>query len=206
MESNIIAGFIVLRKPQYVEVYPGGQNLPSFNGMCYNGIDRFMWGDIESYFINKRLPQTTPLNKHYDALRNSGYDGSHFMVVEDYDVARSFNEASSEILGKNEIVAVSSPYLNSIKKGKKSEVPIKWMGYDIVLLGGWSLVRHGVFENKLERLIKKGTDINSFGLFNTTDYLDDFVNEYNHLAALDKVDPVIEGLRLDYVRVGKLSF
>ncbi len=203
--SDIISGYIIVRKSQYEEAFPGGPALEPFNGVHYNGVDRSIWADIEAFFMKEQTPQDMRLSKNYQAIKGSGYDASFFKIEKSINTVRALAQINAEIYQTNEILAVSSRYLNQIKHEKKAEGPITWLGYDIILLGGWSLVRHGIFENRLDSLIEKSSSLNPFGLFDNTDFLDHFLSEYHHLATIDKVDPLPPELILDYVRVGTIS-
>lgn len=196
----MIAGYAIVRNPLFEESYPGGGLMSPFLNLYYHGIKRSMWEDVEDYLSTSSLLDKKILEA-YEAIKNDDRDGTFIKTVKDLKFAKQLINLDSEIARKNEIIAMSSSYLNQIKKVEDKN-PVIWLGYDIVLLGGWSLLRHGVFENKLFSLLEKSTNINKYGLFDNLNYLDGFLTEYKRLSALDKVDPIIENLRVDFIRVG----
>lgn len=195
----MITGFIIVRNFLFEENY-SGSILNPIDHIYYQGLNRSMWMDIEDYFSANSLSHIEVQKKY-----NLNDNGNFIKVIRELQFADLLINLNNEIRKKNEIIVISSPYLNKIEKETKIEKPITWLGYDIVLLGGWSLLRHGIFENKMFSLMEKSTTINKFGLFNNLDYTDKFIQEYNHLSSFDLVDPLIDELPLDFVRIGKIK-
>ncbi|MDJ1505188.1 hypothetical protein [Xanthocytophaga agilis] len=200
-----ITGYLMVRKPSYnyAEGYMSGYHLPPINQIYYYGIDRLYWFDIEVYFHKNLLNKF--LDQKYREIENSVNDGTFIGILKKITEANLFINLNEDIKLKNEIIAISSPTLNSIKG--ECQIPssqIEWLGYDILQLGGWSLIRHALFENRQYSMLEKNP-LNSYGLFDNIKSIDKFLEAYDKLALLDKVDPIVEGSIVDPVRIARLK-
>ena len=200
----LIAGYAMVRKPEFEEKNEG-VSLKAINGIYYCGLYRSIWFDIKELFRKGKLP--IELKQKYNRLSQSGNDYSFLELTKTLQEAQDFIDVNNEIKFKNEIIAISSPYLTETKKGFKPPEEIEWLGYDFVQLGGWSLIRHAIFENGLLDLIKE-KPINNFGLFDDFNNVDLFLNRYNEYAKLDLVDPILEDKRIAFekIRIGRPKF
>lgn len=203
----MITGYIITRKPKYdfSEVIIGRDLLPLVENRYYHGIDRLNWIDVETRFNQSKI--TGDLLEIYNDLEVSGRDFTGIKVLKKYDEAVALLSLDREMELMNEILVISSEKLNQLKGPATSpQEPVTWLGYDIVLLGGWSLIRHAIFENRQMSLLGM-IELNSFGLLDDVKQIDDFLGEYYRLADLDKVDQLLEkgSYGIDYIRVGSFN-
>ncbi|NML37459.1 hypothetical protein HHL17_09670 [Chitinophaga sp. G-6-1-13] len=202
----MITGYVIARKPMYdfSDVIIGRNSLLRIEDKYYHGIDRLNWIDVESRFKQSAIPENL-LNVYTD-LEASEQDLTGIKVLKKYDEAVVLMSLDEEMTLKNEILVIASNKLNQIKgHGIATVQTITWLGYDIVLLGGWSLIRHAIFENRQMSLLKV-IALNSFGLLDNEEQADDFLKQYNKLADLDSVDPLLDNSSygVDCIRVGVL--
>ncbi|WP_223151781.1 hypothetical protein [Chitinophaga qingshengii] len=201
----MITGYVIVRKPAHIFDDVVGKSLsPSIEGIYYHGIDRSNWRDVESRFYQSKIPES--LLKTYADLDVSELDFTGIKVVKAYHDAVAFLSIDKEMALTNELVVVASDRLNQIKgPGIATPQHITWLGYDIVLLRGWSLIRHAIFENR-EMSLLETIKLNSFGLLDHVENVDDFLETYDKLGDLDRVDPLPENgvYGIDYLRVGRI--
>jgi hypothetical protein len=199
----MIVGYIIVRKPQHNEI-THGRSLEPISNIYYHGMDRLMWYDLESNLLEGKFPDDLKL-KH-EQLVASENDLTFTKVLKSFEDSKRFLSTSRNLIERNEIIAINSNALIKIKGGMS--VPgdlIEWLGYDVVLLGGWSLIKHGVFENRQLSLVD-AKRLNKYGLFDDVDGIDKFLAEYERLALRDKVDPLLsKNIILDFVNVGRLK-
>lgn len=199
----MIVGYIIVRKTQHNEVIHG-RLLEPINSINYHGIDRLMWYDLDSYFLEGKF--SDDLKPKYMQLSASDNDLTFTKVLKSFEDSKRFLSVSKDLIRRNEIIAISSNALVKIKGGMSEPIDfIEWLGYDIVLLGGWSLIKHGVFENKQLSLVEKKR-LNGYGLFDDLNDIDKFLAEYERLALMNKVDQLLDrDIILDFVNVGRLK-
>ncbi|KAA5536819.1 hypothetical protein F0919_03880 [Taibaiella lutea] len=197
----MITGYLIVRKVDAVEVHENNFLKPYNNTIYYHGIDRLMWGDIDNYLFKGGTLDNNALNE-YKSIVDSGNDGSFLNLANTLNSAEVLLNHNNAVALNNEIIAIESSFLNVIKPKIQETPPIYWMGYDLVLLGGWSLIRHGIFENNMLSLLNN-TKLNRYGLFDNPDSISGFLDEYNLLSDNNKVDKIIDSLILDTIKVGK---
>lgn len=202
----MITGYVITRKPKhdFSDAIIGRSLLPRIGDRYYHGIDRLNWIDVESLFDRSEIPEN--LLSIYADLKASELDLTGIKVLKKYDEALAFLSLDKEVELMNEVVLIASSKLTQIKgPGIMTQMTVTWLGYDIVLLGGWSLIRHAIFENRQMDLLEV-VKLNSFGLLDSVEHFHDFLRAYNKLADLGKVDPLLENsiYGVDSVRVGIL--
>lgn len=188
----------------FSDVMIGRRLLFPLGDKYYHGIDRLNWIDVENRFNQSLIPES--ILNIYTGLEASEQDLTGIKVLKKYDEAVTLLSLDAETAFKNEVLAIASDKLYQIKgPGIVTQQAITWLGYDIVLLGGWSLIRHAIFENRQMSLLEV-VELNSFGLLDHVGQADVFLKEYNRLADHDKVDPLLENSSygVDCIRVGVL--
>jgi hypothetical protein len=199
-----IAGYIVVRKPYFnnEDLLVGKKLTSNVDGVYYCGIDRLNWVDVDNMYLNNMLKLDQ--KNVYEKLRSSDNDFLGVRILRSISDAHFFGSLDKEQADKNEIIIVSGNSLNTSKGSMLVDsASVNWLGYDLVLLGGWSLIRHAVFENQQYHLLKvKG--INDFGLFDNTN-VEEFIDAYNKLANLNVVDPLFDEypLGVECIRIGR---
>jgi hypothetical protein len=80
-------------------------------------------------------------------IRDENMDFTGIYLCSDYALAAALLNSCNQPEGRNEIVAVHSPVLEQIKGVLACPPPVPFVpaGYDVVAIGGWSLVRDGLF-------------------------------------------------------------
>ncbi|WP_314004464.1 hypothetical protein [Xanthocytophaga flava] len=204
---EIIAGYMMVRKPFYNFMSSYRTNtefvLEPVDSIYYQGFQRMEWYDVDTYFLEKRLPEK--FMAKYEEIIKSEYFNLFVDLARTEEDVFLFMNLDEEIPVKNEVIVLSSPTLNAIYSGVfVSEDLVEWLGYDIWTLGGWSLIRHAIFENR-QLCLLENNPVNEFGLFDTSESMAQFVQEYNALGSSDKVDPLIDGMPVEAIRVGRLT-
>ena len=113
MES--IAGYIIVRKPLYdfLEPLTDSKLLEPVAGIYYNGLDRLNWYDVDTLFFDGIIPEN--LLKLYEKLGSSDNDLTNIKLLKDMDEVNCFVSLDKDMLIKNEIIVISSPFLNKRK-------------------------------------------------------------------------------------------
>ncbi|MDJ1470406.1 hypothetical protein [Xanthocytophaga flava] len=205
LDKYSIAGYLMVRKPthDYDPNYVTSLPLNPVRGIHYHGMQRMEWYDVDTYFLEKRLPEK--FMAKYEEIIQSEYFNLFVDLATTKEDVFLFMNLDEEIPIKNEVIVLSSPTLNAIySEVLVSEDLVEWLGYDIWTLGGWSLIRHAIFENR-QLCLLENNPINEFGLFDTSESMVQFVQEYNALGSSDKVDPLIDGMPVEAIRVGRLT-
>lgn len=196
----LMAAYIIVRKPQFDEYVPGAPARPLGN-ILYQGMNRSMWYDLDTFSIEGKLPDE--LKQPYAKLKDTGNYLTFVRIATSRQEAEQFFTIGGDWTDRNEVIVVQSDALDGtfglapLRAGS-----VEWLGFDLVLLGGWSLISHGIFENRRLSLLAKKS-INGNGLFDDTYGLDAFIEEYMRLGALNEVDP-LTSVTLEVVRVGRL--
>lgn len=175
-----INGYLVVRKPEFNRDALGRGSYtsaaPCIGNTYYSGIDRMDWFDVAEQLYSDGLP--SPIKNHYDTIKKNNDDFSGILVCQDLDIALELLHFSNSFNNENEIIAVFSDKLSTLKGTiALLSAEITWIGYDVVVLGGHSLLHEGVFS--ATDLFPGWPDrVNEFGLFDTHAICDEFVMVY----------------------------
>lgn len=102
------------------------------------------WFTIDEEFYNNALPEA--IARLRARLREENPDLSGIQVCKDLAAARTLLEWSNRQGWDNELVVVRSAKLAELKGTIPfAEERAAWLGYDVVSLGHWSLLRDGLF-------------------------------------------------------------
>lgn len=200
---NSIAGYLIVRRPFFDQIYFEGPLLQPINNIFYNGLYRSEWMDIDNYYYSKLL--SPYLTRSYEELLTSNSDFSFINSTHNLDLINAFINFNDEIKQKNEIIVISAQALDGVKGvALMDENTIEWLGYDFVLWGGWSLIRHGLFENRQITLLDK-KKLNKYGLFDDIENIKLFLDAYIFLSELNLVDPLIDINLVGEIKIGRLK-
>ena len=213
MSSNAeqnISGFLVVRKAG-MDKDPEGRAFygarPSCLGaLCYGGIDRMPWFDLDEEFYAGTLPEgVARLRKSLD-LANDDLTG--IRLCKDWPTARALLEFDERARLVNEIVCVRSGKLAAIKGTVgSSDVPaVRWGGYDLVSLGNWSLLREGLFRSPASF---QGWEkvLNEFGLLSSPESADEYLRLYEAASHAGRVEELPGSLYgFDVIEVGHVEW
>lgn len=186
-ESNVrVSGYLVVRVPEtnFDEQGRGAfpASAPCVEGICYGGIDRMPWFDVEDELYSGNLP--ADLKNIHDAIKKSNDDFTGLAICTDFQAALQLLEYSNRKVRRNELIALTSPKLSEIKGSFELHPQrVEWLGYDIVSLGNWSLLREGFFvqPDEFKDLRQRLT---SAGLLSDLEIATAYVQDY--LAASNK--------------------
>lgn len=206
-EGLRVSGFLVVRKigmdkdPERRAYYSAQASC--LGALCYGGIDRMAWFDLDEEFYQGALPEgVARLRK---ALDQSNDDLTGLRLCKDLSVTRSlleFNEHSRQV---NEIIAVRSDKLAGIKGVVDfDESEGLRLGYDIVSLGNWSLVREGLFRSPAS-FPEWENIVNEFGLLRSPAAADEYTRAYEAAALAGQVEELPGSLYgLDVIEVERV--
>jgi hypothetical protein len=201
----IINGFLVVRLPPQNEVAPALM-LPSVNGIFCAGIDRCPWLDLfdEAYFSGEAPAGTAAIAK---SMQDECVDFSGIVLAKDVNLARDLLAYSNRIAPLNEIIAIRSTQLDEAKGNFDAEIPIEWLGIDVMGEGEWSLLSGGLFAAP-EHFGEWTTRINKSGMFDRSEDAAEYEKAYQAAVTLGRVEelaPPSDGFRILQIQVGRLS-
>jgi hypothetical protein len=180
-----VTGLLVVRLPRLNFDADGRGAFPAHppchDGVCYAGIDRMAWFDVDESSIRGVLPPELALFR--EQIKATNADPSGVQVCQDLDAARALLSFSNRSQRRNEIIVARSPELSELKGTfELAETSVSWLGYDVALVGGWSLVRDWLFdgtgaESEIAALL------NEFGLVPASWAVDEVISGY--VAAME---------------------
>jgi hypothetical protein len=160
----VIHGYVVVRKPP--RSFDERQRLgidegpPCCGEVCYNGLDRMPWFDINEASYASQLPaHLRELRRQMDDANADRTGVTLWPREEAFEALRFSNRADHRC----ELIAISSDLLAQAKDlvGQPDD-SVEWLGYDVVLMGGWSLISDWIFRSpggcdaRLEKVNKAG--------------------------------------------------
>lgn len=186
-----VSGFLVVRLPA-LNRDPAGRypafpaHAPCLGHLCYGGVDRMPWFEIDEEFYSGTLPEA--IKRLRARVREGNPDFSGISVCKDLLVARTLLEYSNRHGQSNELVAIRSARLAEIKGTilfDKSHA--MWLGYDVVSLGHWSLLSGGLF---MSPTAFPGWEsrVNGAGLFSSPTLSDEYARAYEIATARGAVE------------------
>lgn len=208
-----ICGFLVVRKPDQnfdkvsVSPYflPGLP--PCIKGVCYSGISRVPWYELEENYYAGTLPQE--LIEFREELNEVNQPDLDLKLIKDFDKARKVLEYSNTVQDRYEIAVLYSEKLSKIKGSLEVDVDmdIDWLGIDIYYSGYGSQLKEGIFNKAIlfNDFIEK---INSHGLFeNDKSLIEAYTDRYNEVSADNNLELMhdIDFVLRDLIRVGRVK-
>jgi len=186
-----LEALVLIRLPERCESIGTWSAFPAISlggkSVFYSGVDCMRWWDIETDFYNKTLP--TRIRDMYKKIND--YDSSFGMsVCRDLKLAKTMLDYCNRHSKICELI-----YISRTLRGD-SEVAFsnvlgewKWIGFDVLSFGFWSLVNEGVFRKPdafpefLSRLTDKG-------LLPSEDAAFDVARSYESLTANNVLEPL----------------
>ena len=136
---------------------------PRLGGILYGGLDRMPWFDVDEEYYAGTLPAGLATARTKLKKNNSDFTGIE--LCQDLTQALELLRYANRSTRKNELIAVRSERLARIKGAVDLRSPsAKWIGYDVVGLGEWSLIREGLFAVP-SAFAGWETELNEDGLF-----------------------------------------
>jgi hypothetical protein len=202
MNTNI-NGYMVVRLPAF-NVDSWSEPRHKLGNIIYGGIERMPWFDISQGFWDQSLPEN--IKSLWLAVKKEKDFLPGICITQDLNAALTLLVYSNQLKVQNELIAIYSDELVDAKG--YIEVPeqlIYWLGYDVIALPDFSILRAGIFALGTPFLPWKEY-INANGLFDSLHFLDDYSQAYEQASLENGL--VEEVWRLDWIariRVGKVS-
>lgn len=206
-----ICGFLVVRKPDqnFDEVcdspYYLASSPPCIEGVCYSGLSRVPWFELDEHFYAGTLPkELVEIREELEKINQPYLD---IKLIKDFDTARKILEYSNSIQDRYEIAVVFSDKLSKNKGSFETNLNIYWLGLDIYYSGYGSQIKEGIF-NKPSLFDDFLGNLNSNGLFdNNDDVIEAYVKKYNEVAVSGNLEPMfdVDHELKDLIIIGKVK-
>lgn len=160
------------------------------------------WFDIDEDLYAGGLPANIEQARKLIEEDNADFYGIE--LCKDLSTALALLDYSNRSGIANELIALRSEVLADIK-GTIDLDPslVSWDGYDIVLVGGWSLLRDGLFTSP-SSFTGWETALTASGLFSSPSIADDYIRAYEAAVLKGTVEGLSDSYEVDIVQVGKL--
>lgn len=189
-QETWINGFMVVRKAAFNKDAAGRGSFPMtapcLADLCYGGIDRMAWFDVDDQFYAGTLPDS--ILQVQQRIYKSNSELSGIEICRELDLALMLLEYSNGIYNANELIAIRSEALTPFK-GIVTIDParLEWIGYDVVALGQQSLLSDGLFSVPAA-FPNWQTRINRFGLLSSRDLVASYIDAYRQAARTEQVE------------------
>jgi hypothetical protein len=206
VEKTVCNGLMVVRLPQWnggvLVADRNPVNPPRIGGLEYWGVQRLPWEDIDDdRYSSHGLPPS--IQRIRDGIEAISTDTTGLELCMNLEDALTMLAYSNRIEAHNELIAIHAGWLKNLK----SEMLVirgfvKWLGYDVVAGGSWSLLADGVFRRP--DVFHAWTQrLNEFGLLSDPANWQTYATFYQSAAELRLVEPVPEGYPLGTLRIGR---
>ncbi|GAB4226128.1 MAG: hypothetical protein Tsb0021_01880 [Chlamydiales bacterium] len=197
--SNI-NGYIVLHLPEkcryFIEDKIGWRkkNLVS-NSMTYRGVDRSQWEEVSyAFFYSDVSEEIKNIYKNIRKWSREFVNGT--AITQNLEDAVKILKFSNHVYpDSSEIIAIHSEVISSVQGEFEAGVGIYWIGYDLVGIGEWSMIEHGVIDfNPMFQKWKH--HLNQYGLFpegsidKNWKLAKELIKDYKFYAAQNLTEPM----------------
>lgn len=206
-----INGFLVVRLPEMNRDEEGRGVFPSvtpcLGTVCYGGIDRMPWFEIDELFYGSGLPENIAHARKLIDETNSDHSG--IWLCRDFDLAIELLRFSNSVYSANELIAVWSETLSELKGIIEFDTSrVEWLGYDVHAVGQQSLLRDGLFAVPTAFPGWVGV-LNTSGLFSSPDVAMEYADAYQEAASKDQVEELgdallIPGHGIEAIAIGRV--
>lgn len=177
---------------------------PCINEICYGGIDRMEWFDIDEEFHKRDLPSAMEQKRQFILDQNNDFSGIN--VCHDLDTAIELLNYSNRLGVINELIVIQSSMLDQIKGTiELDDSLITWLGFDVVAIGYFSLLREGLFAHS--SYFKEWHKLlNNHGLFSSEKIGYEYEKAYEIASQNDIVEeiPSHNLYGIDCIRIGHI--
>lgn len=195
-----VCGFMVVRRPAEnrdalgLGAFPAV--VPTLGGVPYGGVDRMPWFDLDERFYAGTASELLQAAK--GEIKRTNRDVSGVDVLSDLNLVRRVMDELGADAARNEIIAVYSAELCSLKQTIESPNHLLPLGYDVVIHGAGSALRSGAFEAVGFREWDGRVNIN--GLLESVDDCQSYAAAYRMWADEVAREPVgtatVDGVRI----------
>lgn len=203
-----INGYMVVRLPHCNKDYLGGRGsysaqVPRLDHIHYGGVERMPWFDIDEDLYAGTLPQE--IRELWQKIEKANIDLPNIILTKELNVASTLLDYSNKSEVRNELISVFSEELLH-SKGVKivNTSSILWLGYDVIALPEWSLLRAGIFQSESSFAPWKKY-LNENGLFTSLSFLDEYVQAYYEASIKGEVEEVWRLDNIARVQVGRVT-
>jgi hypothetical protein len=176
---------------------------PCIGSVCYGGLDRMPWFDVEEDHFAGKLP--AELEQILHRIKDSIKDFTGIALCTQLPIAIELLDYSNKDRKRNEIIAVGSEKLAAINGSLTEPVPpIEWLGFDIVSVGNWSLLREGLFVRP-EEFQDALSGLTQDGLFSDAASASAYAQKYLAAAARGHVEELPDSVYgIEPIRIGRI--
>lgn len=204
MREKII-GFLVLRKPETMGDVGPYNRIFELDGKFYRGVERSHLNDCIDDYFKKKLPVEIA-----EIVKNNKRESDYIFFPQEY--IRNLVDAKKilDYSDKNEsceVVVMQSERIMEVKGHSIIDSKmIEWLGYDLTILQGGSLILGGVFFKP--HLFAGWTDrLNVNGLFDSLDDCSEYFSDYSKMAEAGEVEDYMVSLEnSEPIKLGKIKF
>ena len=201
-----INGFIVVRLPPMNKDLEGRGAYPAIapcmGNLYYGGVDRMPWFEIDELFYKGILPDN--INQARKIIHGMNRDLSGIDLCGDFELAVRLLHYSNSVYNYNELIAIRSEKLADFKSTVTLDASlVKWLGYDIVVIGEQSLLCDGLFTAPLA-FQGWEKELNEYGLFRSSDVNESYVEAYNNAVKQEDVEPLGDEYEVATIEIGSI--
>lgn len=182
--SSLATGFLVVRKPDRMS-----EELTASDGPepKYRGMDRMPWWDLAGRFYTGTLIE--PLCTRWRHLESVNTDRTGLVICREFNIAEELLAASNTSEPRNELIAVDSERLRSIKGTVSLPAQATFLGFDVFVFGYWSLLKDGF--HKAPSLFPHWNGmVNEFGLLPTPKTASEYNADYKRATTTGLVEDI----------------
>jgi len=189
MNENIVNGYMVVRSPDQ---------------SGYHGADREPWEIISArYYTHELPPNIQRLYEEIDSIDERGFWWPTSRTREDAECMLAYTR---EYDPTAELIAIYSPYLFRLHRRSWTEHDASFLGFDVVPVGEWSLLRELTANTSLPDSIRALLNSNKL-LYDETmaDVVEAYYRDVSGQPGVEPIGDKDSGLPVEAVRVYKLK-
>jgi len=194
-----INGFLILKKTlAQTEPYTG---IFCLGDKEYRGLERSSFEDVNVGDLQQLPSAIKPI---IEMTANESNDTLFLPLIKDYEDALKILAFANRDGNFSELAVIYSDVISTAKgtidfDGEK----IEWLGFDIFVFGGGSLILNGLFF-KPAYFYKWIDEVNANGLFTKKDNTQEYIDNYTECAKDNIVESYdLTDISFDVIRVGK---
>jgi len=183
----LICGYMLAKTAEsLVNAIRPEDRVPPRQGRFYQGVERMGWDELHALHYRKLLSDDDEML--WKRIYDSASDLSGVELVATAEEALRVIAIVGCVNSDFDLIACYSKRLANSRGVFEAEVDLEHLGFDVISWGEWSLIRAGVLETaRMEAWLRR---LNLHGLFPSEEFISEFIDEYQHFAALNQVEPV----------------
>ena len=211
LSTNRVSGFIVVRKAPLNRDHQGrgafSDIAPCLRELCYAGIDRMPWFELDELFYQGLLPEN--MQEKCKKIQESNRDLPSIRICNDLYASIELLNYSNSLNAENELIAIRSEKLSIFKGTVEFDRSLaEWLGYDVVALAEWSLLKEGLYSVPLA-FPGWVEQLNENGLISSKDKALEFGTTYLDVSRRGEVEELSDelftlGFGIDAIEIGRV--